>query len=86
MLFPGDQSKKDLRYTKKLFISLFLLTIMVLLRWSPVVVVIHVTAVIFVVLTSCIPFIGNDPLNYQGRGIIAMLHLLSDSPGRHGNR
>ena len=39
-------------------------------------------------LTSCIPFMGNNPRNYQGRGIItAVLHLfVSDSPGRDGDR
>ena len=34
------------------------------------------TSLVFVVLASCIPFMGNDPRNDQGRAIIAMLHLL----------
>lgn len=27
---------------------------------------------VFVVLAGCIPFMGNDPGEYQGRGIIAV--------------
>ena len=31
----------------------------------------------------CIPFMGNNPRSYQGRGIIAVLQLFGpDSPGR----
>ena len=29
---------------------------------------------------------GNDPRDHLGRRIIAVLHLLSDRPGRHGDR
>ena len=34
------------------------------------------TSPVSVVLARCIPFVGNDPRNFQGRGIIAVLHLL----------
>ena len=34
------------------------------------------TSLVSVVLASCIPFMGNDPRNFQGRGIIAVLHFL----------
>ena len=40
------------------------------------------TSPVSVVLARCIPFVGNDPRNFGGRGIMAVLHLLSsDSPG-----
>ena len=42
-------------------------------------------SLVFVVLASCIPFMRNDPRICQGRGIIDVLHLLIDSPGRHGD-
>ena len=45
------------------------------------------TSLVFVVLMSCRPFMGNDPRNYQGRGATAVLHLfVTDSMGRHGDR
>ena len=34
------------------------------------------TSLVSVVLASCIPFMENDARNFQGRGIIAVLHLL----------
>ena len=34
------------------------------------------TSLVFVVLASCVPFTANDPRNYQGRSIIAVLHFL----------
>ena len=33
------------------------------------------TSLVLEVLASCIPFLKNDPRKYQGRGIIAVLHL-----------
>ena len=33
------------------------------------------TLLVFVVLVSCMPFMGNDPRICQGRGIIAVLHF-----------
>ena len=33
------------------------------------------TSLVSVVLASCLPFMGNDPRNFQGRGIIAVLHI-----------
>ena len=45
-----------------------------------------ISSLVFVVLTSCILLIGNDARKCQGRGYLAVLHFLSDSPGRHGDR
>ena len=43
-------------------------------------------SLVFVESASCEPFMGNDPRIYQGRCIIAVLHLLLDSRGRDGDR
>ena len=45
------------------------------------------TSLVFVMLASCKPFMGNDPRQYQGHGIIAVLRLLPNSLARrHGDR
>ena len=37
------------------------------------------TSLVSLVLGSCIPFMGNDPHNCHGRGIIAVLHGSCDT-------
>ena len=44
------------------------------------------TSMALVKLAGCVPFMGNNPRNCHGRGIMALLNVLSKSPARHGDR